>query len=91
VTASALATFIALIAAKILNAYWSRTDVTDAARFRVYKEMEAANERAGVWRNVAWSDPTRAATLGVLPGAKGLRLDDKNNITGGGPRGSSVS
>jgi hypothetical protein len=75
VGATTLATIIAMVAAKLLNAYWSRTDVTDAARYRVYQEMQAANDRAGQWKHAAWADPVRAAQLGVLDGAAGLRLD----------------
>jgi len=70
-----LATAVALVAAKILAAYWQRQDQTDAARWRVYQEMQVANDTAGTWKNLAWSDPDRYARLGVLPGAQGLRLD----------------
>jgi hypothetical protein len=75
VGATTIATIIAMVAAKILSAYWGRTDVTDAARYRVYQEMQGANDRAGQWRNLAWGDPARAAALGVLPDASELRLD----------------
>jgi hypothetical protein len=81
VGATTLATIIAMVAAKLLNAYWSRTDVTDAARYRVYQEMQAANDRAGQWKAVAWADPVRAAELGVLPGAKGLSIDADHKTT----------
>jgi hypothetical protein len=90
VGASAIATIIALVAAKILSAYWGRADVTDAARYRVYQEMQAANDRAGQWKNLAWSDPARYAALGLLPGASGLRLDGPHDPPAGGPGGGSV-
>jgi hypothetical protein len=90
VGATAIATIIAMVAAKILNAYWGRTDVTDAARYRVYQEMQAANDRAGQWKNLAWSDPTRYATLGVQPGSQGIRLDGPHDPTPGSPGGGGV-
>jgi len=79
VGATTIATIIAMVAAKILSAYWSRADVTDAARYRVYQEMQAANDRAGQWKVAAWADPSRAAQLRVLDGAKGLRFDGQSD------------
>jgi hypothetical protein len=90
VGATTIATIIAMVAAKILNAYWNRTDVTDAARYRVYQEMQAANDRAGQWKNVAWSDPRRYAALGLLPNAQGLRLDGPHDPPPGSPGGRGV-
>jgi len=83
-----LATAVALIAVKILQAYWQRTDQTDAARWRVYQEMQAAHDRAGIWKMLAWSDPRRASALGLLPDAQGLRLLDPDHpATGSAPLG----
>jgi len=74
-----------MVASKILAAYWGRTDVTDAARWRVYQEMQVATDRAGTWKNLAWSDPARYAQLGVQPHAAGLRLDSENDPPAGSP------
>lgn len=84
--ATTIATIIAMVAAKLLGAYWGRTDVTDAAKYRVSQYMDKANAARGVWVNAAWADPARAAAFGLLPGAQGLRPDFPDNPTPGGPR-----
>ena len=83
---SALATIIATVAAKLLAAYWDRTDQTDAARYRVLAEQRPALEAAALWLEAARADPGRAAALGLLPGAKGLRLIHPDDPAPGGPR-----
>ena len=70
----AIATIVALVAVKLLNAFWARKDITDAARYRVLMEQRPTVEASALWLEIARADPQRAAQLGVLPHAKGLRL-----------------
>lgn len=81
--AEALATTIALVAVKLLNAFWARKDITDAARYRVLQEQQPAKDAAKLWLDTVRLDPQRAAALGVLSGAQGLRLVHPSDPTSG--------
>ena len=81
----AIATIIALVAVKLLNAFWARKDTTDAARYRVLMEQRPAMETSALWLETARADPYRAAQLGVLPHPKGLRLVRPSDPAPGGP------
>ena len=87
---AALTPLIGVLLSKMLNVWWARKDQTDAANWRVYELMQPANTAAGKWKNDAWSDPARASVLSVLPGAQGLRLDNTNSPTSGGPGAGGV-
>ena len=68
-----LATILGTLASSILKSIWARQDVTDAVKYKLLTQLAEVNERAGLWKAAAWADPARAAALGVLPSAQGLR------------------